>query len=61
MLNNVNQTNIYIEKLCVQNKLKTLNKNIFNRLQTKLSRLFPTEYFKREKLSMFSGSIRSEQ
>ena len=52
---------IFIFKNFLQNTLKTLNKNIFNPLYKKWSRPFPTEYFKRQKFSMFSGSIGSEQ
>ena len=52
---------IFVFKNFLQNTLKTLNKNIFNPLYKKWSRPFPTEYFKRQKFLMFSGSIGSEQ
>ena len=52
---------IFVFKNFLQNTLKTLNKNIFNPLYKKWSRRFPTEYFKRQKFLMFSGSIGSEQ
>ena len=52
---------IFVFKNFLQNTLKTLNKNIFNPLYKKCSRPFPTEYFKRQKFLMFSGSIGSEQ
>ena len=50
---------IFIFENFLQNKLKTLNKNIL----THFRRNDPvtTEYFKRQKFSMFSGSIGSEQ
>ena len=54
-------TQIFVFKNFLQNTLKTLNKNIFNPLYKKWSRPFPTEYFKRQKFLMFSGSIGSEQ
>ena len=51
---------IFVFKNFLQNTLKTLNKNIFNPLYKKWSRPFPTEYFKRQKFLMFSGSIGSK-
>ena len=57
------KTNLYCMAFSSLLSISTTSsfKNIFNPLQKKWSRPFPTEYFKRKKFLMFSGKIGSEQ